>query len=69
MRLLCEVGNSRQKNNGAAARDHVKVANVLEREMDFVIHDWMEMVEKQGDLMHVSVSPDTVSGYFLRSCY
>jgi hypothetical protein len=31
----------------------VKVAEVIEREIDFVIHDWMEMVEKQDDLMHI----------------
>jgi hypothetical protein len=35
-----------------------KVADVLEREMDFVIHDWMGMVEKQEDLMHISLNRD-----------
>src|ERR1700692_2336799 len=26
--------------------------------MDFVIHDWMGMVEKQEDLMHISLNRD-----------
>jgi hypothetical protein len=37
---------------------NVKVADILEREMDFVIHDWMDVVEKQDDLMHVPVNCD-----------
>ena len=40
-----------------------KVADVLEREMDFVIHDWMEMVEKQEDLMHISLNHDERTGH------
>ena len=35
-----------------------KVADVLERETDFVIHEWMGMVEKQEDLMHISLNFD-----------
>jgi hypothetical protein len=38
------------KNNGTLFATTEKVADILEREMDFVIHDWMEMVEKQEDL-------------------
>ena len=38
--------------------DREKVADVIEREMDFVIHDWMGMVEKQEDLMHISLNRD-----------
>jgi hypothetical protein len=40
------------------AGDREKVADVLERETDFVIHEWMGMVEKQEDLMHISVNRD-----------
>jgi hypothetical protein len=46
------------KNNGTLLATSVKVADVLEREMDFVIHDWMEMAEKQEDLMHISLNFD-----------
>jgi len=35
-----------------------KVADVLEREVDFVIRDWMMLVEKQEDLMHISLNFD-----------
>jgi hypothetical protein len=38
--------------------DREKVADVLEREMDFVNDDWMGMVEKQQDLMHISLNRD-----------
>jgi hypothetical protein len=41
------------KNSGTLFATSVKVADVLEREMGFVIHDWMEMVEKQDDVMHI----------------
>jgi len=33
-----------------------KVADVLEREIGFVISDWMEMAQKQEDLMHISLN-------------
>jgi hypothetical protein len=38
--------------------DREKVADVIEREMDFVIHEWMGLVEKQEDLMHISLNRD-----------
>jgi len=40
------------------AGNREKVADVLERETDFVIHEWMGMVEKQQDLMHISLNRD-----------
>jgi hypothetical protein len=51
-------GAAHSKNNGTLLTTSVKVADVLEREMDFVIHDWMEMVEQQEDLMHISLNFD-----------
>ena len=38
--------------------DREKVVDVIEREMDFVIHEWMGLVEKQEDLMHISLNRD-----------
>ena len=35
-----------------------KVADVLERELDFAIRDWMALVEKQEDLMHITLNFD-----------
>jgi hypothetical protein len=40
------------------AGNREKVADVLERETDFVIHKWLGMVEKQEDLMHISLNFD-----------
>jgi hypothetical protein len=42
---------------------NVKVADILEREMGFVIHDWMDAVEKQDDLMHVPLNCDERAGH------
>jgi hypothetical protein len=46
------------KNNGSLLATTESVADVLEREMDFVIHDWMEMAEKQEDLMRIPLNFD-----------
>jgi hypothetical protein len=43
--------------------DTEKVADVLEREVDFVIRDWMETVERQEDLMHISLTFDERTGH------
>jgi hypothetical protein len=51
------------KNNGTLSATTEKVADVLEREMDFVIHDWREMVEKQEDLMIVPLNFEERIGY------
>ena len=48
---------------GSLLATPVNVAHVLEREMHFVIHDWMEMVEKQGDLMHIPLNFDERTGH------
>jgi hypothetical protein len=46
------------KNSGTLFVTNVKVAEVLEREMDFVIRDWMTLVEKQDDVMHIPLNFD-----------
>ena len=51
------------KNNGALLATTEKVADILEREMDFVIHDWMEMVEKQEDLVHIPLNFEERTGH------
>jgi hypothetical protein len=51
------------KNNGTLPATTEKVADVLEREMDFVIHDWREMVEKQEDLMNIPLNFEERTGY------
>src|ERR1700738_208322 len=51
------------KNNGMLFVTNVKVADILEREMDFVIQDWMELVEKQEDLTRILLSFDERTGH------
>jgi hypothetical protein len=51
------------KNNGTLLTTTAKVADILEREIDFVIHDWMETVEKQEDLMHIFLNVDERTGH------
>jgi hypothetical protein len=51
------------KNNGTLLATTEKVAEILEREMDFVIDDWMEMAEKQEDLMHIPLNFEERTGH------
>jgi hypothetical protein len=50
------------KNNGTAIAAET-VADILERELDHLIHDWMTRVEKQEDLMTVSLSYEHRTGH------
>jgi hypothetical protein len=51
------------KNNGTIAIAAESVADILERELDHLIHDWMTLVEKQEDLMAVSLSYEERTGH------
>jgi hypothetical protein len=50
------------KNNGTIVTAE-SVADILERELDHLIHDWMALVEKQEDLMAVSLSYEDRTGH------
>jgi len=39
------------------------VADILERELEPVIHDWMRLVEKQEDLMSIALSYEDRTGH------
>jgi hypothetical protein len=41
----------------------VKFADVIERETDFVIHDWMERAQKHEDLMRIPLTFDARTGH------
>jgi len=41
----------------------VKFADVIERETDFVIHDWMERAQKHEDLVHIPLTFDARTGH------
>ena len=51
------------KNNGTIAITAESVADILERELDPLIHEWMTRVEKQEDLMAVSLSYEDRTGH------
>jgi hypothetical protein len=51
------------KNNGTIAIAAESVADILERELDPLIHEWMTRVEKQEDLMAVSLSYEDRTGH------
>jgi len=51
------------KNNGTIAVTAETVADILQRELNHLIHDWMILVEKQQDLMAVSLSYEDRTGH------
>jgi hypothetical protein len=51
------------KNNGTRPGTTESVADILERELDPVIHDWMTLVEKQEDLMSIVLSYEDRTGH------
>ena len=50
------------KNNGTIVTAE-SVADILEGELDHLIHDWMTLVEKQEDLIAVSLSYEDRTGH------
>jgi hypothetical protein len=51
------------KNNGMRTANTESVPDILERELDPVIHDWMTLVEKQEDLMSITLSYEDRTGH------
>jgi hypothetical protein len=51
------------KNNGTRPGTTESVADILERELDPVIHDWMTLVERQEDLMSIALSYEDRTGH------
>ena len=51
------------RDNGTCSMAKESVADILEDELDAVIYDWMTLVEKQEDLMAVSLSYEDRTGY------
>ena len=60
MKHLESAGGSR-RNNGAIAID--KVADILERELDSVIQEWLARVEKAPDLMAIQLNYEDRTGH------
>jgi len=51
------------KNNGTRPGTTESVADILERELDPVIYDWMTLVEKREDLMSIALSYEDRTGH------
>ena len=51
------------KSNGTRSVTTESVADILERELDALIHDWMELVEKQDDLMAMTLGYEDRTGH------
>lgn len=51
------------KNSGIALAKMESVADILERQLDDVIHEWLALVEEQEDLMSIPLSFEERSGH------
>ncbi len=51
------------KNNGTRTGTTESVADILEREHDALIHDWIKLVEKQEDLMAIALGYEDRTGH------
>jgi len=60
---MTKIVTARSKDNGTHIVTTESVADILERELEPVIHDWMMLVEKQEDLMSISLSYEDRTGH------
>jgi RsbT co-antagonist protein rsbRD N-terminal domain len=60
---MTEIVTERSNDNGIGTGTTESVADILERELEAVIHDWMTLVEKQEDLMSIALSYEERTGH------
>jgi hypothetical protein len=60
---MTKTVTERSNGNTSRAVTAESVADILERELDPIIHDWMMLVEKQEDLMTVVLSYEDRTGH------
>src|SRR6202162_1849546 len=60
---MTKIVTERSNHNGTRTVPIESVADILERELDSVIHDWMRLVEKQDDLMSIALSYEERTGH------
>src|SRR6202171_3531380 len=60
---MTKTVTERSIDNGTRSEASESVADILERELDGVIHDWMRLVEKQEDLMSIALSYEDRTGH------
>jgi hypothetical protein len=61
--LMTKTVTERSNDNGTPAVQTESVADILERELKNVIHEWMALVEKQEDLMSIALSYEDRTGH------
>jgi len=60
---MTKTVTERSNDNGTRSVTTEAIADILERELDAVIHDWMRLVEKQEDLMFIPLSYEDRTGH------
>jgi len=60
---MTEIVTERSNDNGTRTEPTESVADILERELEAVIHDWMSLVEKQEDLTSIALSYQERTGH------
>jgi len=60
---MTKIVTERLNDNGTRTVPTESVADILERELNPVIHDWLALVEKQEDLMSVALSYEDRTGH------
>src|ERR1700693_4962007 len=61
--FMTKTVTEQSKNNGTPTVHTESVADILERELKPVIHDWLALVEKQQDLMTIKLSYEDRTGH------
>jgi hypothetical protein len=60
---MTEIVKERSNDNGTGTGPTESVADILERELEAVIHDWLSLVENQEDLMSITLSYEERTGH------
>jgi hypothetical protein len=60
---MTKIVTERSSDNGTPKVATESVADILERELEPVIYDWMRLVEKQEDLMSIALSYEDRTGH------
>jgi hypothetical protein len=60
---MTKIMTERSTDNGTRTETTESVADIVERELNNVIHAWLALVEKQEDLMSVALSYEDRTGH------
>jgi hypothetical protein len=60
---MTKIMTERSTDNGTRTETTESVADIVERELNNVIHEWLALVEKQEDLMSVALSYEDRTGH------